>query len=208
MRILAGKYHGRVLLPPPKQAQTRPITGRAKKSVFDTLAPYLEGAFVVDLYSGTGTMGIEALSRGAEHCIFAEKDRGVVDRLNRNLQDFGAAGDSTVWVGDITITLRPRLTGIDQELDIVFVDPPYVDTRRWNWDKASANIFEPLAAKLSHDGLIVLRTPKGAEPPEGLGGLDVYRTKKYGSMLVTLLEIPRGEQPAEEILSEEIPPEE
>ncbi len=191
MRILSGKYKGRVLLPPPKQAQTRPITSRAKKSLFDTLGPYLEDAVVMDLYSGTGTMGIEALSRGAKHCFFAEKDRGVVDRLKRNLQECGATADSTIWSGDITITLRPRMTGFDQALDVVFVDPPYVDTRRWNWDKAASNIFAPLAGVLAHDGLIVLRTPKGADPPEGLGGLAVYRTKKYGSMLVTLLENPR-----------------
>jgi len=178
------------LLPPPKQAQTRPITGRAKKSLFDTLGPYLEDAFVMDLYSGTGKMGIEALSRGAKHCIFAEKDRQVVDRLKRNLQDCGATADSTVWSGDITITLRPRLAGLDQRPDIVFVDPPYVDTRRWDWDKAAANIFAPLAGKLADDGLIVLRTPKGAEPPSGLAGLTEFRTKKYGGMIVTLLEKP------------------
>lgn len=190
MRILSGKYRGRVLLPPPKQAQTRPITGRAKKSLFDTLAPYLEDAVVMDLYCGTGTMGIEALSRGAAHCTFAEKDRGVVDRLKRNLQDCGAAADSTIWSGDITVTLRPRLAALDQRPDIVFVDPPYVDTRRRDWDKAASSIFEPLAGKIADDGLIILRTPKGSQPPAALGGLAVYRTKKYGSMIVTLLEKP------------------
>ena len=190
MRILSGKYKGRVLLPPPKQAQTRPITGRAKKSLFDTLTPYLDEAFVIDLYSGTGTIGIEALSRGATHCIFAERDRGVIDRLKRNLQDCGAAEDSTIWSGDITITLRRRMAGLEQRPDLVFVDPPYVDTRHWNWDKAQADIFKPLANKLADDGLIVLRTPKGAEPPSGLAGLIEFRTKKYGGMIITLLAKP------------------
>jgi 16S rRNA (guanine966-N2)-methyltransferase len=196
MRILSGKYKGRVLLPPPKLAQTRPFTGRAKKSLFDILGPYLQDAVVMDLYSGTGTMGIEALSRGAAHCIFAERDRGVIDRLKRNLQDCGASGDSTVWLGDITITLRPRLARLLQRPDIVFVDPPYVDTRHWNWDKAQANIFAPLADKLADDGMVILRTPKNVEVPESLAGLTAFRTKKYGSMIVTLLEIPREESPA------------
>ncbi|MDP6636425.1 MAG: RsmD family RNA methyltransferase [Phycisphaerae bacterium] len=187
MRILAGKYKGRVLLPPPQKAQTRPITGRAKKSLFDTLGPYLDGAVVLDLYSGTGTMGIEALSRGAACCIFAEKDRNVVARLRRNIEDCGVGDVSTVWCGDIPLTLRPRLAGLDRGPDVAFVDPPYVDTRHWNWSKAEANIFAPLANKLADDGLVVLRTPKGVELPESLAGLTEFRTKTYGGMIVTLL---------------------
>ena len=193
MRILSGKYRGRDLLPPPKQAQTRPITGRAKKSLFDTLAPYLEDAIVLDLYSGTGTMGIEALSRGAAHCVFAERDRQVVDRLKRNLQAFGATAEGTVWCGDIRLTLRPRLAKFDRKIDVAFVDPPYIDTRRWDWDKAQADIFKPVAGALADDGLVVLRTPKGVKLPDTIAGLTEYRTKKYGSMIVTLLEIPRDE---------------
>ncbi len=187
MRILAGKYKGRVLLPPPPQAQTRPITGRAKKSLFDTLGPYLDEAVVLDLYSGTGTMGIEALSRGAARCIFAEKDRNVVARLRRNIEACGAGDASDIWCGDIRMTLRPRLARLDRKFDIAFVDPPYADARRWDWAKAEANIFAPLADKLADDGLVVLRTPKGLEVPATVAGLTEMRTKKYGSMIITLL---------------------
>ena len=187
MRILAGKYKGRVLLPPPPKAQTRPITGRAKKSLFDTLGPYLDEAVVLDLYSGTGTMGVEALSRGAVYCIFAEKDRNVVARLRRNIEACGAGGVSDVWCGDIRLMLRPRLAGLDRRLDIAFVDPPYADARRWDWPKAEASIFGPLADKLADDGLVVLRTPKGLELPTTIAGLTEMRTKKYGGMIITLL---------------------
>jgi len=193
MRILSGKYRGRVLLPPPKQAQTRPITGRAKKSLFDTLGPYLDEAVVLDLYSGTGTMGIEALSRGAAWCIFAEKDRNVVARLRRNIEACGAGEVSDVWCGDIRVTLRPRLAGLDRELDVAFVDPPYADARRWDWAKAESNIFAPLADKLADDGLVVLRTPKGLEVPATVAGLTEMRTKKYGGMIITLLTRPNAE---------------
>ena len=187
MRILAGKYKGRVLLPPPRKAQTRPITGRAKKSLFDTLAPYLDEAVVLDLYSGTGTMGIEALSRGAAWCIFAEKDRNVVARLRRNIEACGAGGVTEVWCGDIRSILRPRLAGLDRKLDIAFVDPPYADARRWDWRQAEAGIFAPLADKLTDDGLVVLRTPKGLQLPHTVAGLTEMRTKKYGGMIITLL---------------------
>ncbi|MDP7290485.1 MAG: 16S rRNA (guanine(966)-N(2))-methyltransferase RsmD [Phycisphaerae bacterium] len=187
MRILAGKFRGRLLLPPPQHAQTRPITGRAKKSLFDTLAPYLDEAVVLDMYSGTGTMGFEALSRGAGHCIFAEKDRKVIDRLKTNIRDFGVSDITTVWGGDIQITLRPRLARLDQTLDVVFVDPPYIDARRWDWQRAEMSIFAPLGDKLADDGLVALRTPKNVTVPETLAGLVAFRTKKYGSMIVTLL---------------------
>ena len=70
MRILAGRFKGRNLLPPSGGGQTRPITGRARKSLFDILAPHLQGALVLDLYCGTGTMGLEALSRGAAEVVF------------------------------------------------------------------------------------------------------------------------------------------
>ena len=187
MRIQAGQFKGRLLLPPPQNTQTRPITSRARKSLFDTLRPYLHEAVVLDMYSGTGTMGIEALSRGAASCIFAEKDRRVIERLKTNLRDLGVSEISTVWAGDIQITLRPRLAGLDQTLDVVFVDPPYIDTRRWDWQKAEASIFEPLATKLADDGLVVLRTPKKVAVPETLGGLTEFRVKTYGSMVITLL---------------------
>jgi len=187
MRILSGKYRGRVLLPPPKQAQTRPITGRAKKSLFDTLGERMDDAVVLDLYSGTGTMGIEALSRGAAWCIFAEKDRKVVARLRRNIEAVGAGSVTDVWCGDIRSTLRGRLPGLDRRIDVAFVDPPYADARRWDWTRAQANIFAPLVDKLAGDGTIVLRTPKGLELPTDLAGLTVMRTKKYGGMIVTLL---------------------
>lgn len=192
MRILAGKYKGRVLLPPPPKAQTRPITGRAKKSLFDTLGPHLDEAIVLDLYSGTGTMGIEALSRGAAWCIFAEKDRNVVARLRRNIEACGAGAVSDVWCGDIRSRLRPRLAGLERRFDIAFVDPPYADARRWDWRKAEASIFAPLAEKLAGDGLIVLRTPKGLELPATVADLTEIRTKKYGGTIVTLLGRPGG----------------
>lgn len=193
MRILAGKYKGRVLIPPPQKAQTRPITGRAKKSLFDTLSPYLDEAIVLDLYSGTGTIGIEALSRGAAWCAFAERDRNVVSRLKRNIEACDAGEVSDVWCGDIRSILRPRLAGLDREVDVAFVDPPYVDARRWDWTKAEASIFAPLADKLASDGLVVLRTPKGVDIPATLSGLTEVRTKTYGGMVVTLLAKPYPE---------------
>src|SRR4030067_988666 len=101
MRIIAGAYKGRKLLSPPRHSGTRPLTASVKKSLFDTLGPWLEGAIVLALYCGTGTLGLEALSRGAAGCSFAESDRHVVGRLRRNVEAIGAEKRCRIWVGDI-----------------------------------------------------------------------------------------------------------
>src|SRR2546421_10905270 len=84
MRIIAGEYRGRRLLAPEGQA-TRPITDRAKQSLFDILAPRIEGTVVYDCFAGTGSMGLECLSRGAAQAIFFERDRSAVGRLRLNV---------------------------------------------------------------------------------------------------------------------------
>ena len=187
MRILAGLYKGRKLLPPPPGSETRPITGAAKKSLFDLLGDRLDGAAVVDLYCGTGSMGLEALSRGARACWFAERDRKVVERLRRNIEAVGAGEQCTVWAGDASRGLTRRLGQIDGPVGVAFVDPPYAAARRWPWQRVASTIFAPLAERLAADGVVVLRVPAGAEPPEPLGPLEILRRRQYGEMVVLLL---------------------
>ncbi len=186
MRIQAGLYKGRKLLSPPGTAETRPMTGSVKKSLFGMLQPWMDGAVVLDLYSGTGTMGLEALSRGAARCCFADKDRSVIERLNRNINDFGVDEQCTVWAGDIVARLAAWTGVLDQKVDVAFVDPPYAHARTWDWDEVAAKIFVPLAGCLASDGRVVLRTPEKVNVPEQLGGLTVVRAKDYGQMVVNV----------------------
>ena len=186
MHILAGEFKGRKLLGPPGRSITRPLTGNVKKSLFDTLAPQLDEAVVLDLYCGTGTMGLEALSRGARRCCFAERDRAVVQRLRRNIEAVSAEDCSVIWAGDVGRRLRSWLGQLGERADIVFLDPPYADARRWDWTHVERAIFAPLAAALTDDGLVILRTPDKLEVPQALGGLGVRRSRKYGGMIVTL----------------------
>ena len=187
MRILAGEYKGRTLLSPPSGSVTRPITGRVKKSLFDMLGDRLLDAAVVDLYCGTGSMGLEALSRGARACWFAERDRRVVSRLRRNIEAVGAGEICGVWPGDATKRLAERLAEVDGPVDVAFVDPPYAAARRWSWDAVAEAIFRPLAERLADDGLVVLRLPAGVELPERVGGLTVVRVRLYGDMALAML---------------------
>jgi 16S rRNA (guanine(966)-N(2))-methyltransferase RsmD len=189
VRILAGQFKGRTLLSPPAAAATRPITSAAKKSLFDILAPVLAEAAVADLYCGTGTLGLEALSRGARRCWFADRDRRVLDRLHRNIRTLALEDRCTVWSGDVLARLAGWLATLDGPIDVAFVDPPYADARRWSWPPVVDCLFAPLAQHLAADGLVVLRTPAALEVPPRLAALAVRRTKRYGDMAVVLLAV-------------------
>ena len=188
MRILAGRFKGHNLLAPPGRTQTRPITGRARKSLFDILSPHLADAMVLDLYCGTGTMGLEALSRGARACWFADRDRAALKRLRRNIQALNVQDCCGVWQGDVPARLRRWLTDLDGAVDVAFVDPPYAETQRWKWGVIEQRLFGPLGGKLAGDGTVVLRTPAGLALPQRIDILATTRTKRYGGTVVTLLE--------------------
>jgi 16S rRNA (guanine966-N2)-methyltransferase len=187
MRILAGIYKGKSLLSPPGQSITRPITGQVKKSLFGMLGEDLTGQRVLDLYCGTGTLGLESLSRGASACCFAEMDKRVVERLRRNIQDVRAAGCSTIWVGDVTTRLEHWLSGLAWKADLAFVDPPYADARKWDWQQITDTVFVPLSAHLADDGIVSLRVPTDVVMPETIGPLKLLRHRTYGDMALGLL---------------------
>lgn len=168
MRIVAGELGGRKLIAP-EGTSTRPTTDRVREAIFNSLgsAGVLEGALIADLYAGSGAVGIEALSRGAEHCIFVERDRTALRALDRNLSALDLVGRSRVLSGD-ALSLAPTL-----DVDIVFADPPY-DFDRW------PELLEAVQA-----GLLVAES--GHEIADG-GSFTVTRAKKYGRTRVTFLE--------------------
>src|SRR2546422_10639700 len=100
MRIIAGEFRGRTILAPEGNA-TRPITDRVKQSLFDILTPLLEDAIVYDCFAGTGSMGLEALSRGAKRAVFFEADRSALQRLKKNIEALEMQKTSTVRAGDL-----------------------------------------------------------------------------------------------------------
>ena len=100
MRIIAGTHRGRQILAPENDA-TRPITDRVKQSLFDVLSPRIPGAVVLDLFAGTGSMGLECLSRGAERVVFFESNRSAVQLLRRNLTELTLTDRSMVLPTDL-----------------------------------------------------------------------------------------------------------
>ena len=186
MRILAGEYKGRTILSPPPGTTARPMTGLAKKSLFDILAADLVDAVVVDLYCAVGTLGLEALSRGAAWCAFADRDRKVLQRLRRNIDALAVTEACRVWQGDIPARLAGWLTRWRRRVDVAFVDPPYAQSRQWDWADVAATIFAPLADRLSPGGQVILRLPGKTEPPGTVARLAMHRVQRYGDMTVAM----------------------
>ncbi len=165
MRIVAGKFRRRKLLANPGMT-TRPITDRVKETLFERLTNDLPGKRVADIFAGTGTLGLEALSRGARSVVFIEKDRRAFDLLQQNVAMIGAEDQSLCWRTDaIRSSFRPK--GVPQMLpfDVVFFDPPY---RMIDDLQPGSPLFKSLERLArdevtSPDALLVLRTPEHSQ---------------------------------------------
>jgi len=118
MRIIAGEFRSRRLKSIPGAA-TRPTTDRLRETLFDILTPRIAGATFLDAYAGTGAVGMEALSRGAGHAFFLERNRAALEAIRQNVASLGIEARATVVAGPVLVTL-PKYSA-----DIVFLDPPY-----------------------------------------------------------------------------------
>jgi 16S rRNA (guanine(966)-N(2))-methyltransferase RsmD len=122
MRVIAGEFRSRRLLSLPG-LDTRPTPDRLRETLFNILAPMIEGSTFVDAYAGTGSVGIEAISRGAKLAVFIEKDRGAVEVIKMNLASLEIKSRGRIVRGAAAAHLATFLAGND--VDIVFLDPPY-----------------------------------------------------------------------------------
>ena len=182
MRIISGSAKGRKLATFSGSA-IRPTADRVREALFSILYSRL-GSFqekmVLDLYAGTGALGIEALSRGAARCVFVDQARTSVDLIRRNLEHVALADRAEVRT-DRVETLIPRLAS--DTFDLVFIDPPYAD-------KAIASVIERVAAAglLRHNGILCLETGAKADLPETVGLLHRFDQRTYGTTLISFYE--------------------
>ncbi len=190
MRVIAGTHRRRELLGPQGDQVTRPITNRVKQSVFDRLWSMGvfddESAAALDLFSGTGSLGIEALSRGVAHCTFVERDRSARQLLEKNLDTLGLSDRATVLGVDV---LSLGLLGLsrDEPVGLVFCDPPYKMTGDAESLKRLAEALEALRKTVSDGAVLVLRTDGHVQGP-ALAGWHGPDTHGYGSMAVHFYE--------------------
>jgi 16S rRNA (guanine966-N2)-methyltransferase len=181
VRVIAGEFRGRKLLPPATGA-TRPITDRAKQSLFDILAPVIPGATVYDCFAGTGSMGLESLSRGCERVTFFESNRSALDRLRKNIAELGVESRSTVIPTNLFRWFATQSTG--GKASLVFLDPPYryLDERVDDLRKLS----ESLASRHLSPGAIVVFRHDSNDSLE-LPCLIRFDQREYGGMTIELL---------------------
>jgi 16S rRNA (guanine(966)-N(2))-methyltransferase RsmD len=189
MRIIGGTHRSRRIHPPQGKDVTRPITDRVKQAMFDRLTAMavLEGA-CVDIFSGTGSLGLEALSRGLDHCTFIEKARSSRAALEQNLADLKLTDQATVmgvdalagsWIG--VLPHRP--------VHLVFCDPPY----EMMTDEAAAPrvyaLIKLLAGVTDPEAVLVLRTEERVAP-QPVDGWEGPATFTYGSMCLHFYQRP------------------
>jgi 16S rRNA (guanine966-N2)-methyltransferase len=173
VRIIAGEKKGHTIFAP-RGRETRPTSDRVRENVFNIVAPWVPDARVLDLYAGSGSMGLEALSRGAASAVFVETDRDALRVIDRNLGKLRLTGARVV--AHSVATVLAQEAGAGRKYDLVFVDPPYAMTD-----------YEPLARYLplvlDEDGLLVLETDARTEPELPLA---VRTGRTYGSTRVTV----------------------
>jgi 16S rRNA (guanine966-N2)-methyltransferase len=157
MRIIAGEFRSRKLHSPPEDVQTRPIPDRVKESIFSILRGHTPGGAFFDAFAGTGSIGLEALSRGAASCVFVEQDRRMAKVLERNIAELGVTDRTEVVVGDALGV--GALSRCPRPVTIAFLDPPYaIMHEKLGVARVLAQVGA-LAERLSDDGFVLLRTP-------------------------------------------------
>lgn len=177
MRVIAGSAKGRTLVAP-KSATTRPATDRIRESLFGILEPDLPGTRVLDLYAGAGTLGIEALSRGAASATFVERGREALAALRRNIAATGFVEESDVVALDVPAFLER----IAQPYDVVFCDPPFADVA--GMETALAGLAS--GGALAKDAIVVARALK-KHPPRVPETARTVRTKELGEEVLLFL---------------------
>jgi 16S rRNA (guanine966-N2)-methyltransferase len=178
VRIIAGSRKGARIFAP-KGLDTRPTSDRVREAAFTLIPPgYLEDATVLDLFAGSGAMGLEALSRGAARATFVENDRDACRTINRNLDKLGL-DNATVLCQDALTALRTDARG-GTRYDLVLVDPPY---RRFS--SLQNALIQHLPEVLAPNGLLLVETATAEEPELPLAK---RTTRRYGSARLTLFE--------------------
>jgi 16S rRNA (guanine(966)-N(2))-methyltransferase RsmD len=189
MRIIAGTKRGMKLLSP-KGFDTRPITDRVKESLFNVLYNYdmPQDRIVADLFCGTGSLGLEALSRGAREATFVEKDTSAVEVLNRNIAKAGFIAQSKVIRANALKVGAAQSPG-GEKCELVFVDPPYKMTEDMEADSVVGGLFELVCEQAADGAVTVVRTHRRISLLDEYSRLKVIDRREWGSMAVTLLRL-------------------
>ena len=186
MRIISGVSKGRRLATPKGQA-IRPTSDRVKESIFNILGGEVEGKAVLDLFAGTGNLGIEALSRGAKKALFVEKGRQALNLIQRNLSQFGMNGQSEILPKDVM-----RAIGILKQrceiFDLILIDPPYEK------GMIQKTLMKLNSDKIHHeDSILIIQHNRRESIPTMFEGWTLIRQRRIGDTLISFLS-PSGQE--------------
>lgn len=181
MRVIAGEKKGHSLKAVPGSS-TRPTSDKVKESIFNMIGPFFDGGIALDLFGGSGGLGIEALSRGTKRVIFVDQDKKAIDTIKSNLEQCQFRDRAEVYRNDALRALR-ALIKREVKFSIIFLDPPY----------ANENISSILAiiddhGLLAEAGTIVCEYGAGQQLPEQVGALVNVRTEQYGDTGVSIFQ--------------------
>ena len=181
MRIIAGSAKGRRLRAPAGK-QTRPTSDRVREALFNILGPPPTGAWVLDLFAGSGALGLEALSRGARRAVFVEESKIAMQSLRQNIDDLEFSGAVQVHQGEALRSLR-RFAREDRAYHWIFIDPPYAT------ELAEQCLQEIGAASiLASTGLVIVEHDRRSQPGEAYGTLVKTDARRYGDTCVSFYE--------------------
>jgi len=184
MKLFSPKYEG-----------TRPIIDRVKESLFSVLEKYgsMEGKNVADLFCGVGSLGLEALSRGARQAVFIERNRQVIATLRRNIAKAGFGDRARVMRANAFST--GAVLGDDQQkYDFVFVDPPYADSNDAQEGSALAGLLGIIAEQICAGAVVIVRTHRRTILLDEYGPLRIIERREWGTMAVSILGLNDVEQ--------------
>jgi len=175
LRIIGGSARGRRIKSPP--GHVRPTADRVREALFSILGPHVQGCRFLDLFAGSGAVGLEALSRGARWVDFVEEDPGRATNIRNHLTDFGWSEQGQIH----RLSARKYLARVKERFDILFVDPPYAGPL------LAETVKQILSTKiLADDGILVLEHASSS-PPE-IGGLETHslKTYRYGDTMLSV----------------------
>jgi len=183
MRIVAGRFRSRRIHQPKDRGTTRPITDRVKTSLFDRLGArgLFDGGAVADVFCGTGSLGLESLSRGSEHCTFVDRDRSAGELLKKNINELGVASECDAVSGDALAGMW--LMRLATPLNVLFLDPPYRMLEADDSRRAVLAVATRAADHVASEGVLVLRSPHPLEL-EAIDRWDEPELYVYGGMAV------------------------
>ncbi len=171
MRVISGSARGRKLETLEGDA-TRPTTDRVKEAIISSVQFDIENSVVLDLFAGSGQLGIEALSRGAKLCIFVDNNRACQEVIKRNLQTTGLLKQSRV----VCMQAEDFIKTSNDKFDVVFLDPPYKSG-------LIEQISDTLISKMNDNGVIVCETSSGEEMPQNMGDFARKKPHKFGNIV-------------------------